>query len=55
MGKKDLIKFIVLLFLVVNSCLLVSQRALGYSIPSKNDKKVIYLTFNDAYILINCQ
>lgn len=48
MGKKDLIKFIVLLFLVVNCCLLVNQRALGYSVLSKNDKKVIYLTFDDG-------
>ena len=52
MKKKCLIRFIVLslavFYLSVNSCLLGSQRTLGYSTSSKKDEKVIYLTFDDG-------
>ena len=52
MKKKHLVRFIILslgvFYLSFNSCLLGSQRALGYSISNKKDEKVIYLTFDDG-------
>ncbi|WP_443662520.1 polysaccharide deacetylase family protein [Clostridium sp.] len=45
MNRKRLTMFIVFLFL---SCLLGSKTAMGYPTLSKNDEKVIYLTFDDG-------
>ena len=45
MRKKSLIMFI---FLLAMSCFFCSQTALGNSTLTKNDEKVIYLTFDDG-------
>ncbi|MCB2307451.1 polysaccharide deacetylase [Clostridium estertheticum] len=45
MKRKSLTMFTIFLFLV---CFLGSQTAMAYSTLSKNDEKVIYLTFDDG-------
>lgn len=52
MKRKSLIRFmalsIVIFCIIVNCCLLDCQRTLAYSSLSKENEKVIYLTFDDG-------
>ncbi|MBZ9622428.1 polysaccharide deacetylase [Clostridium sp. FP2] len=52
MKKKGSTRFIVLLiglfYIIVNCCLLGNQKTLAYSNLSKDEEKVIYLTFDDG-------